>query len=136
MKILNISLCCLFFFGIGCGVQKNEMMRITYTDQNNNRYHITETSFTYTPVTKKESSSGTYDGGEPVSKTITDSDFEKIHLLAEEIVGVSPKDVKREMMTSVLSISRNGAKHRVTLRKSDKRIRLEELLTSLKNTSE
>lgn len=136
MKPFKLCICFIFFFGICCGVQKDIQMQVNYTDQNNNRYLITETTFNYIPITEKESSSGTYQGGESVSKTITTEKFKGILKLAEEIVTSFPKDVKREMMTSILSVSHNGAMESVTLRKSDKRSELESLLLVLKKTSE
>lgn len=136
MRFRLVFLCCIFFFGIGCGVQKDMNMRVHYTDQNNNSYTITETTFRYLPITEKESSSGTYNGGNPVSKVITASEFNNILTLAEEIITTAPKDVKREMMTSILSVSRNDTTKRVTLRKSKKRSALESVLLGLKDSSE
>tara|TARA_A100000171_G_C2139891_1_gene154148 strand:+ start:435 stop:845 length:411 start_codon:yes stop_codon:yes gene_type:complete len=136
MKFYSFLLCFIFFFGINCGAQKETPMKVNYTDQNNNRYLITETSFTYIPITEKESSSGTYHGGNPVSKSITKAEFITLQQLAEELIATASKDVKREMMTSVLSIPKNGSIERVTLRKSAKRNEFEALLKSLKSTSE
>ena len=136
MSGLRILLVCLFFFGISCGVQKDVLMKVNYTDQNNNQYLITETTFNYIPITEKESSSGTYNGGKSISKPITSENFNELLQLAEALVATSPKDVKREMMTSVLSVSRNGTSERVTLRKSIKRNELEAMLVNIKNAAE
>ena len=136
MKILNSLFCFLFLFGMGCGTIKDKDIVIHYTDQNNNRYRITETSFDYTPITDKESSSGTYNGGVPVSKKGSIEAFEELHQLALDIIATAPKETKREMLTTILSITSNGETDRRILRKSEKRTLFESKLVSLKQRLE
>tara|TARA_R100000306_G_scaffold14377_4_gene17800 strand:- start:30317 stop:30727 length:411 start_codon:yes stop_codon:yes gene_type:complete len=136
MKFLNSLFCFLFLFGMGCGTIKNKDIVIHYTDQNNNRYRITETSFDYTPITDKESSSGIYNGGVPVSKKGSIEVFEELHQLALDIIATAPKETKREMLTTILSITSNGETDRRILRKSEKRTLFESKLVSLKQRLE
>ena len=136
MKFLNSLFCFLFLFGMGCGTIKDKDIVIYYTDQNNNRYRITETSFDYTPITDKESSSGTYNGGVPVSKKGSIEVFEELHQLALDIIATAPKETKREMLTTILSITSNGETDRRILRKSEKRNLFESKLVSLKQRLE
>ncbi len=136
MKFLNSLFCFLFLFGMGCGTIKNKDIVIHYTDQNNNRYRITETSFDYTPITDKESSSGTYNGGVPVSKKGSIEVFEELHQLALDIIATAPKETKREMLTTILSITSNGETDRRILRKSEKRTLFESKLVLLKQRLE
>jgi hypothetical protein len=106
---------------------------IQYSDQNNNRYSITSSSFKYDPITPNESSSGVYSGGDPVQVVLSREDYNNILNLAERIMETSEgKDVKREMLTSVLVISEEGKTRQAILKRSDERSELEDLLQELK----
>lgn len=106
---------------------------IQYSDQNNNRYSITSSSLKYDPITPNESSSGVYSGGDPVQVVLSREDYNNILNLAERIMETSEgKDVKREMLTSVLVISEEGKTRQAILKRSDERSELEDLLQKLK----
>ena len=51
---------------------------INYGDGNGNQYVIEQDSIEYKPIEPKFSSSGIYDGGEHMKKTITQHEYEKI----------------------------------------------------------
>ena len=57
----------------------------SYTDGNNNTYLIRSTSLEYKPISKENSSSGTYSGGEAKKITITKEQFSKIESLIDSI---------------------------------------------------
>ena len=59
------------------------VMKITinFGDRNGNQYIIEQDSIEYNPVKPKFSSSGIYDGGEHVKKTINQNQFEKLLLI-------------------------------------------------------
>ena len=57
----------------------------SYIDGNNNAYLISQDSLTYDPITPRESSSGTYSGGEPKQVALTVSQFQKIEALIKAI---------------------------------------------------
>lgn len=74
-----------------------------YSDGNSNNYIISETQLKYDPVTPKESSSGTYSGGEAKTKALSKSDFEKISVLFKEVFAAkADQQQNREMMTGLL----------------------------------
>lgn len=81
-----------------------------YSDGSSNNYIITEKQISYDPVTKENSSSGTYSGGEAKSKSLSKSDFEKISVLFKEsFAAKSEQQQNREMMTGLL-IHKKGKK--------------------------
>lgn len=74
-----------------------------YSDGSSNNYIISETQLKYDPVTPKESSSGTYSGGEAKTKALSKSDFEKISVLFKEVFAAkADQQQNREMMTGLL----------------------------------
>lgn len=148
MKILKFLFCCILLSILGCSSIKNNKTTTTcpnpmeanvetikYLDQNNNRYLITQDSFQYVPITEKESSSGTYNGGNPVSKKINVAKFLEIQKAAEAMAKTSSVLIRR-MTTSVLTISRPQLTGSYILQKSDERNLFESLLLELKAFSE
>ncbi|KAA3616752.1 MAG: hypothetical protein DWP94_14715 [Flavobacterium sp.] len=116
-----------------CTCKTVAVKRIQYSDQSNNHYTITRTSLVYSPVTPEESSSGIYSGGDPVEVQLTRDEFEKVLSLADKIMKASEgKEMKREMLTSVLVISEENETQKAILKRSDARSTLEELLQKLK----
>ena len=67
----------------------------TYIDGNNNAYSIASTVVEYKPVSKENSSSGTYSGGEAKKITITTEQFLKI----EGLINAIKKDKKNYVDT-------------------------------------
>ena len=134
MRATPLLLCCILFMAMSCAAPKKNTTMITYSDQNNNRYVITQTSFDYIPITEEESSSGTYHGGTPISRSIPSEKFNEIRQLALDIIASSPKNIKRAMLTSVVRVSENGTIETRILQKSKKRTSLETILTALKKS--
>ena len=113
--------------------KSTDALTIHYTDQNNNHYTINSGRLKYDPVTDKESSSGTYSGGKPAEIALKKTDFRQISELAEKIMIASEgKNSKREMLTSILTISGKNKTTSAILRKSEDRSRLESLLQRLR----
>jgi hypothetical protein len=110
-------------------------MSYTYTDQNNNVYHISASEIRYVPVTAAESSSGVYSGGEKVSVRIQKEDFKQIAELINDLVNNSEGHTsKRTMGTSILNIRSDTGSKQIKLLRSKQRTELEQLLHDLKNS--
>ncbi len=62
-------------------------VKIVFSDGNANTYKITQSTITYTPVTKEESSSGIYSGGEAKIASISIEQFADIFIDAESMVS-------------------------------------------------
>lgn len=126
-KSLTIA---IFFMTTFLSAQLNYI----YSDGSSNNYIISETQLKYDPVTPKESSSGTYSGGEAKTKTIAKSDFEKINVLFKEAFATkADHQQNREMMTGLL-IRKKGKKtiEQIVLKSSSAYIsKIESLLKSL-----
>lgn len=129
---VHLFLLCVAMTLVMCTVKENDM-QISYLDQNNNEYRVTHDSFWYTPMTPEQSSSGTYSGGEAVMRKIDVKTFSEISKVAMALVETNKdKDIKREMLTSRLTVKKKDSSTRVTLRKSKDRAHLEALLVALK----
>ncbi|MCW9037729.1 hypothetical protein [Altibacter sp.] len=116
----------------GCASFKNSVV-YTYTDMNNNTYHISRNEVRFDPVTASESSSGYYSGGTPFSCILSEKSFQKIASLAEALVEASEThNSQRVMRTAVLVASHDGQPRRVILNPSEERVTLENLLASLR----
>lgn len=105
-----------------------------YSDGNSNSYNITETHINYEPVTKENSSSGNYSGGEAKSKTISQKDFEKINTLFKEAITAKTEQQNDRVMQSGLLIHKKGKKtmDQIVLKPGSAYIRkIESLLKSL-----
>jgi hypothetical protein len=77
-----------------------------YADGSANVYKIYGDSISYIPVTKAQSSSGEYSGGEPKTIAITSEQKEKlIKLLELALDSTNQQQERREMMTGMLSKS-------------------------------
>ncbi|MBT8275786.1 MAG: hypothetical protein KJO39_06575 [Bacteroidia bacterium] len=118
-------------FFVNC--KSADLLTIHYTDQNNNHYTINSRRLKFDPVSEKESSSGTYSGGAPAEISLKKTDFRQISELAEKIMIASEgKNNRREMLTSVLTISGKDKTTSAILKKSEDRSKLETLLQKLR----
>ncbi len=116
---------------IQCQTQKTTHMYL-YTDQNNNTYTINASEVIYNPIKPIESSSGMYSGGVITKVTITEEEFNKFASLAEELFMIKEfHNLKREMMTSVLSSKKNKESRNVILKRSEKRSSFEAMLQKI-----
>jgi len=102
---------------------------IYYTDQNNNTFSISANSLEYNPILAEESSSGTYDGGEPATVSLSKEQFEAIRNGAVTLLeDTSKHSEKRQMMTAVLQLKTTDSSTRKILVKSSERAAFEALL--------
>ena len=101
-----------------------------YTDMNNNRFFISSETLTYAPISAKESSSGTYDGGEKATVSLAKEHFKKISQMSDSLLAAGPFIEKRAMLTSILSKKQNDTTERRILARSKKRTEFEHLLRS------
>ncbi|MDD3741493.1 MAG: hypothetical protein PHH30_09640, partial [Bacteroidales bacterium] len=62
-------------------------VKIIFADGNANTYKISQSTITYTPVTKEQSSSGIYSGGEAKIASISKEQFADIFIDAESMVS-------------------------------------------------
>jgi len=81
-----------------------------YSDGNSNSYNISETQIKYDPVTKENSSSGNYSGGEAKSKSLSQKDFEKLNSLFKEAIAAKTEQQSDRVMQSGLLIHKKGKK--------------------------
>ena len=78
-------------------------MQYNYTDSRNNSYLIKDSKIKYSPITKEQSSSGTYDGGKPFQKELTKMDLIRIVDVMERSIWATSDHIdKREMGSSYL----------------------------------
>jgi len=132
-SIFTIFLNSGLLFLMNCNSQQNTT-KLNYTDQNNNTYFITETTLSYLPIKKRNSSSGVYDGGEKKEITLTTSQFIEINQLANQLFKDTTLHTdKRKMRTSILSSKNNTSFLKVILIPSEKRIFFEKSLKSYLN---
>ena len=128
MKNLLVALFLIFALKI------NAQVNYIYFDGNSNTYHISETQINYEPVTKENSSSGTFNGGEVKTKNLSHKDFEKLNsLFKEAIASKTEQQQNHEMMTGLL-IHKKGKKtiEQIVLKSSSEYIvKIEALLKSL-----
>ncbi len=126
---LNFSF--LFTF-IYCATP-TENMTYYYTDLNNNSYKITSTHLQYDPIKPAESSSGSYDGGEPVKVVIDKKTFTDISKKADSLMATSEiYTTSRKMLTAILSMERDGRTTRCMIMPSNERTDFEALLRRTK----
>jgi hypothetical protein len=101
-------------------------MKIIYHDQNNNMYTVTPDSITYTPILKKDSSSGMYSGGSPRSIPLHVEQYNTIIQMAKTLLqNKAGHNVKRIMTTSVLTMVRDTASNSCILLPSAQRLSFE-----------
>ncbi|MCB9232208.1 MAG: hypothetical protein H6581_11120 [Bacteroidia bacterium] len=111
LRFLSVITLILFY---SCTTQTRQIMPVTctYADGNGNSYTLKNTpgfTFEYRSVTPKNSSSGVYSGGEPVYKTISESEFEKVRgLIAILLDDESIRIEKRLLGSGFLKIEANG----------------------------
>ncbi len=114
---------------------KHKIMELEYLDGSGNCYKITADSIIYQPVTMEMSSSGIYDGGKSVKKTITKKEFEKVKKKFDVICANTNIHIKNRMKTSGQLTFDKGLKDekRVIIANSAEQKELEKLLKLLLN---
>jgi hypothetical protein len=101
MKILLTVLFTALLF------KANAQISYMYSDGNSNAYSVKETEIKYDPVSKEESSSGHYSGGEPKAVIISPHELNKLTALFEEIIADSSCHQPKRSMGSGLLIRYN-----------------------------
>jgi len=76
------------------------MKLFTYSDGSGNSYIITSTSIKYKPVTPDLSSSGTYSGGKPEEKEISEEQYKNIANIIIEAISDNSILIKNRLMGS------------------------------------
>ena len=97
-------------------------VRIIFSDGNSNVYKISQTSISYTPVTKEESSSGIYSGGESKIASLSKEKFANIFINAESMI--SNKTIttdKRQKGTGQITIEFKTSKRNAIIPMDTKR---------------
>lgn len=108
------------------------MENIRYVDTNNNSYSVREGTLRYSPITPENSSSGTYSGGEPKSKTLTDEEMAGIQQKVQEIEDTPSLHLQqRQMLTAMLFVGEQDNRRKYILGRSEKRTALEQLLKEI-----
>jgi hypothetical protein len=118
-KILMRITFLLSFILIGFSMDAQTIYR--YYDGSANGYLVSKDSLTYDPVTPKESSTGTYSGGEPKSIVITAREFGTLAELFEKAIDHKESHQQdREKMTGLVIRDVEGAMTRVVLKRDAK----------------
>lgn len=112
----------------------NTSVHYEYADGSANLYLIKENELRYVPITPKESSSGTYSGGEPKTVTISASQFDELKKLLEAALANSANHItNRVMMSGMISMIGDKTKDQCILKPNCKEMlaiesKLKELL--------
>lgn len=82
-----------------------------YADGNGNRYVLSRSSMHYYPVNPKESSTGTYSGGEPKSVALTPKQYRQLQELIEKAIQNSTIHLPaRTKMSGLITAYTDGNK--------------------------
>ncbi len=136
MRIIALIIISIFI-SLGLNAQnpqhKNKNMTLEYSDGNGNYYKITVDSIIYAPITKEMSSSGMYDGGEQVEKSITEKDFLAVKNEFDSIFNNQAIHIQHRMKTSGRLAVNKGEinKKQVIIKQSKEQEKLEKVLKSL-----
>ncbi|MEZ4884609.1 MAG: hypothetical protein R3E32_07790 [Chitinophagales bacterium] len=99
--------------------KNNEKPNYRYVDGSNNTYVITPTSIDYQPIDKMMSSSGDYDGGEPVTKDIDETQYAAIQAAMQAAIENTAAHIeKREMGSGWISAA--GKSYKIAYRAKEK----------------
>ncbi len=132
-----ITIILLFCFN-GCTSQKNIQMsqlnisKLEYFDGSGNAYYITSEKISYIPITREKSSSGMYDGGKEVHKSIRRSDFEEMIVQFDLVFRNKEIHIKNRIKTSgvLIRINNQNIAEDIIISKSGEQQKLEEFLKS------
>ena len=81
---------------------------INYGDGNGNQYIVEQDSIEYNPVKPKFSSSGIYDGGDHVKKTITRLQYDKMVSIFKKAMANKASHIKNRVKMSGAITIREG----------------------------
>jgi len=107
----------------------------TYADGSGNLYKISTDSIECIPVTKENSSTGMYSGGEPAKKAISESDYKSIQLAVEELFSNKSIHIKDRIKTSGMITMVQGKREKsVIFNSSEEKDSFEKMLKELLNS--
>lgn len=110
----------------------DDEMTYVYFDKNNNSYKVTKTQLQYTPMTPKESSSGSYDGGIAKIISLSASEYRTLSSYFESLkLQKETHHLERSRMTSLLKITSKTEQQQFILSQSDTLKQLENFLQEL-----
>jgi len=92
-----------------------EYTKITYLDRNNCKLEITPTTISYIPITKAESSSGMFDGGEAWKKEIDNDVWFEINSQIKAHIDNKKNILKERVKTSIVFILEQGKKKKTLI---------------------
>ena len=128
-KIIN-STSLLFFALVFMNAAPKEYTKITYLDRNNCKLEITPTTISYIPITKAESSSGMFDGGEAWKKEIDNDVWFEINSQIKAHIENKKNILKQRAKPSVAFVLEQGKKKKTVI--ASYNAELDEYLKSLK----
>jgi hypothetical protein len=139
------SLISLVILIAGCGDAKhatststNPVMQgkiYTYSDGSANQYRITKDSIEYFPVKPAQSSTGTYDGGDPVKKQMAPELFQQFEQLVKDAgADTNEHTSERGKGTAMISVYDGTSSSSFILRMGSARVReIENVLAKMKS---
>lgn len=130
MKKIILPFTTLFILMVFMNVTPKEYTKITYIDRNNCKLEITQTTISYIPISKAESSSGMFDGGEPWKKEIDNDVWFEINSQIKAHIENKKNILKQRVKHSVVFVLEQGKKKKTVI--ATYNAELDEYLKSLK----
>lgn len=130
MKKIISTTSLLFIALVFMNAGAKEYSKITYIDRNNCKLEITQTSISYIPISKAESSSGMFDGGEPWKKEIDNDVWFEINSQIKAHIENKKNILKERVKPSIVFILEQGKKKKTVI--ATYNAELDEYLKSLK----
>ena len=119
----------LTFFLFSC---MNQPTTFEYADGSGNVYQVSDSLLEYLPVTPRESSSGTYSGGNAAKVTLTKTDYDLIRTMLEDVIHKKEIHIKnREMMTGMIRQISGSDTNTYYFRSAEEMGRIEEKLKAI-----
>lgn len=115
MKKLILPFTTLFILMIFMNATPKEYTKITYIDRNNCKLEITQTTISYIPISKAESSSGMFDGGEPWKKEIDNDVWFEINSQIKAHIENKKNILKQRIKPSVVFVLEQGKKKKTVI---------------------
>lgn len=130
MKKIILPFTTLFILMVFMNITPKEYTKITYIDRNNCKLEITQTTISYIPISKAESSSGMFDGGEPWKKEIDNDVWFEINSQIKAHIENKKNILKQRVKPSVVFVLEQGKKKKTVI--ATYNAELDEYLKSLK----
>lgn len=122
MRYISLFLITLTSFTFACMRTPTDYF---YSDGNSNQYILRGSTLSFNPVRPKESSSGTYSGGQPKTVTISSKQASDLKSLLEQAISnVEAHQPNRVKGTAAIIITRGGEERRCVLKRDSREIAL------------